>query len=227
MPLTIPDGLPFEALTDEPTRTLNGGSDGLSDILAIKTQQAISGLRTTVTDVDDRLTTVEGFGTPSWVQIASGSESNVATFVISNIPTGVFRAVRLTLWGLNATSGGAIRARFNSDNTADLHHYGLVVWDALGNVDVADFNNAHTFWDFAWWGGGEANTAIMEIMNTHVSTQCGFQSWGSRLGSGASTMNVSRGWGRINHNRLLDSLRISGPAGDDFSATWWLEGSPA
>lgn len=60
MPTTTPDGLPYETLDDgEPTRTLNGGSSGTADILAIKTQEALTAIRGDASSLDDRVSELE------------------------------------------------------------------------------------------------------------------------------------------------------------------------
>lgn len=227
MPQTPTYGFWFEQRGDEPGHSLraNAGPSG-NDILAEQVAAELSRIDSDVAGIDGRLTTVEGFGTPSWVQIASGSESNVATFVISSIPTGEFRAVRLHLFGENETTVDPIRIRFNSDNTTALHKSGYVTKDATGTVQFSNFEDSE-FWFVATWGTANGCSAEVTIYNTHVSEACAFLGRGSRPASTAAGHQFTDSWGRLNEVRLLDSLRVSGPAGANFSVQWWLEGAPA
>src|SRR5690606_25483286 len=190
MPSTPTYGLPFEAPGDLPGHTLDGGPAGDQLILAEAVEAELSRVDGDVAGLDMRLTTVENQGAPSWVRIAQGAESNVATFVIPSIPTGAYRSVRLTLLGNADTASNPIRVRFNGDATADLHRSGLLVWDATGSIIINQFVDG-TFWHIAQWGTGLGSLAVVEIHGTDVSTACGFVAWGSRIGGSAETHTTS------------------------------------
>lgn len=225
---TTPDGFIFEVPGDQPLISLTGGSSSTFSILAEQVQTKITDLEVNVVGgIDSRVAVLEAVPSPpSWVAIQSGSVSNTDTFVIAGIPTGAYRAVRLHLYGTNETTVDPIRIRFNSDNTAGLHKSGYVTRDANGAVQFSNFGDSE-FWEVATWRAVSGCSAEITIFETHVSDACAFMARGSAPASTAAGHQYTDSWGRLNSNRLLDSLRVSGPSGANFTATWWLEGSPA
>lgn len=219
-------GWPYEhPVNDQPGITLSGGEFGTEPILAEAVEEDVSRIDSGLSAVDDRLTVVEGFGRPSWVQIQSGAAAGVSGFTIADIPVATYSRVRLTLWGDATTASDPIRLTINDDLTAAMHKSGLLVRDAAGTLISNTYADA-TRWNIAQWGTGDGCSAVIEIINTHVASVCAFMAQGERIGGSATAHTISRSWGRISSPRLLESLRVSAPLSGTFAANWWLEGAP-
>lgn len=223
-PQTPVYGLPYEKFRgDEPGRTLNSGSSGTSPILAEEVEDELARVDNDVADLQSRTATLEANPVPGWVPIRRGTGDGT-TFLIDNIPTGVYDRLRLTLFG-SVDTAGTIRLRINGDATTDLHRYGILVHDAAGALDVSNWDDEE-FWHIAQWGTALTNTAQVEMWPTDVFETVCFEGHGMRVGGSATTHQTSRSWGRLNNPRLIDSIRVSGPAATAFNGTvrWWLEG---
>lgn len=222
-------GFVYEVEGEEPGHSLRAGGDSGADILAEQVEDELVRVDSSVADHESRLGTIEDNGLASWVQVDSGSEPSAATFVISGIPTGVYRAVRLTLMGNAGSASEPIRIRFNGDNTSELHRSGCIVRNANNDLVTSAFPgfNLGTFWHIGQWGGGVSCTAEITIFGTHLTEHCSFMGRAMRIGGTGESMTESVSWGRLESARLLDSLRVSGPSGSTIAASWWLEGAPA
>lgn len=215
--------------SDPPGHTLYGGQSGTSPVLADAVEEELDRVETTVIGgIDSRVAALEAVPTPpSWVAIQSGTVSNAATFVISGIPTGVYSRLRLHMFGNNETTVDPIRIRVNGDSTTDLHKSGYLTHDAEGTLQFSTDLFDAEFWEIATWGTANGCTAEVTLFGTHTFNPVGFLGSGSRPASTLAGHQFTRSWGRLNSPRLVDSLRVSGPQGNNFSTEWWLEGSPA
>lgn len=217
--------------SDQPLSSLTGGSSGTYPILAEQVDDELSRVEgQVIADLDDRVAILEAVPSPpGWVKIDSGSVSNVATFVIPAWEAEAYTALRLRMQG-TASAAGNIRVRCDDDNTADLHTWGLLVWDMGGDLEFNNFDATDTFWQVGQWGTGTSNLELL-IFNTGTEAVATYQSTAFRIGGAAGTTTRSFGGGRINSPRLVNTLRVSGPPGgggsETITATWWLEGAPA
>lgn len=223
MPQTVPMGFEFEDLGDQPGRTLNGGSDGLSPILADQVNDAVVDVLADIADLSSRLDAAEAAAAASvWRHIDKGVESGGA-FTIA-VPSG-FEMLRLYLLG-DLDGNGKVRLRVNGDTAAGLHRAGFLVYDAAGALDESLFTE-DTAWRLANWGTVSANTATITIYTANVSGAPSYHSVGTRNATSANAQRWSQGWGDTTADRLVSSLNIRpfSDASNQFATCHWrLEG---
>lgn len=120
MPVTIPDGFPYEAAGDEPLHSLTGGQSGTEPILAEVVQEKWTELQgTTLPGIQDELDqTVQLLAT------IDAAGLTLATAVLT-VPSG-FRHL-LVQWHGNHNGSGrvSLMARFNGDTGSNYGRSGV------------------------------------------------------------------------------------------------------
>lgn len=223
---TVPDGLPRESLSDEPTSTLNGGSDGLTPILSDEVQRVLSELRATNADLLDRVTALEAIAAATrWRDIDDGTFTG-GSLVIS-VPSG-FQRLRLTfIAALSAVD--IVGVRVNEDNTAGSHRFGRYEIDGAGTITAADFADS-TRWEVMQIGGAEANLCILDVFAADGASpgqvdQPGFVAHTTRNSRHVGAHRMQHAWGSFHQPDAITSLSLLTPGATDFvGLRWWLEG---
>ena len=145
MPATTPDGFPFELLGEEPGRTLTGGEDGLSPILAERVQDVVTGLRSEMQQLRDDLMADLG-----WHLVMQGTDAQVSSSITLTDSNIVIPVNGPTVARLNVryeSSGGGIR----------------LAWRTTGNITGPDPSRTGRC---NWWTPGATSTGRVDDRDT-------------------------------------------------------------
>lgn len=223
MPSTDIYGFEYETLNEAPARTLNGGLDGKSPILARQVETVVT---TVESNLAARIAALEAqLALPRWVSLGSGAATGGA-FTI-NVPAGVYSRLRLTLLGdLDGT--GTVRCRVNGDSTAGLHGGGMIVNRASDGAETSvEFTAGDTAWRLCEWGTTANGPMIADFIGTDTLGLVAFLASGARISATATSHLISRSYGRLVVARQVTSLNIrpfSDAANLFADVKWWLEG---
>lgn len=227
MPSTTPYGFEYEQTTEaEPTRTLNGGSAGLSPILAEQVNDEIARVDQDIQDVSD----AAAAAALGWVPIGGGSIDAVSDWVIDataggTYPAGTFSMMRLHLRGSMDTSAQYLTVNINDSLTSGSHKRGYYDITSDGVVTAGPEDDSVT-WRVGFWGSALiGNTCTVELFETDISSFVSFRSESEQQSGASSTHRKMISWGRLNENRLVSSIRVGRVGSDNYGPTrWWLEG---
>ena len=200
-------GLPYEVPGDKPGVTLTG-EDG-ADILAEAVETELERIDSDIQDVSDAATEA-GLG---WVPISEGSASNVGNLDIDltddgRFPAGTFREIEITINASQDTTAVVI-CRINNDDTAGLHRAGFITW-ALSDGSVVDSesNTSTNRYKIGQFVNLSGNTARILLQRCDESSNVPMQATAT-----APSSSVSMAAGRLEANRLVDSVRIGHDVG--------------
>jgi hypothetical protein len=227
MPFTVPDAIPFETLTDgEPTRTLNGGSNDESPILAEVVQDVITDLRTELQAATDLLAAV-----PHVIDKGEISSPTTSTGITISVPSGEYGALRLLLRG-SVDTAGLISLRINSLSTS-IYRFGRIMRGANsgGVTDTRSAGAGVSAWELGEWNTLSGCSAVVDILYTDESSFMAFHSKCSAISTttGSDNMRETTAWGSLNSSVLLTSIQVrTAPAVNGYtSLRWWLTGIPS
>jgi len=203
MPTTPKYGFPAPNDNDQP--------DVPADILALAeaVEDEIERVDQDVQDVSDAAEAA-GLG---WVPINHGSASSIGNLDIDltdggRFPAGTFHEIEITLDGSQDTAA-VIICRVNNDSTAGLHRAGYVTWALSdGSVNSSESNTSTNRWKLGRWVNLSGNTARILIRRTNESSNLPMQATVT-----AASSAVSMAAGRLEANRLIDSVRIGHDVG--------------
>lgn len=222
MPQTVPMGFEFETLRlDEPARTLNGGSAGLSPLLAQQVNDAFVDLLADIADLTSRVTAAEAaLADIRWRHISQGQASG-GNFSVP-VPAG-YEMLHLHLWG-DLDANGQVQLRINGDTTSGLHRQGYVVQDTVTPPNDDESNLIDdTSWFLANWGAVEGNTVDVTVFETAAGNHVSFQAYGGRQSANATSHRRTHSHGKTTANRVVSSFEIV--ANQPIAVIkWWLDG---
>jgi hypothetical protein len=223
MPLTIPDGFPFEAPGDQPLHSLTGGSSGTDLILAEELQTKWTALQASLTSITDRLDALEVIASATrWRHI--NSDTRVGASFVVTIPAG-YERLRLRIV-YDQAGPGTVHLRINDDSTSGNHIWGFLAIDTdTGAVDLADHSGTTGInWKIGDASTVESNNVMVEIWPTDGSHNPSFVAQGHRNSTTAGSHQMQFAGGKYLGDVVVSSIRIQ-PITEVFvSARWWLEG---